>query len=61
VKIALLIIGLLMILVGALWTGQGFGLVPGTFMYNNPNWIYLGMLTMIIGIGILYVGNRRPR
>lgn len=60
-KIALLIVGLLVIIVGALWTGQGLGIVPGTFMYNNQNWIYLGALTMIVGIGILYVGNRRFR
>jgi hypothetical protein len=53
-KLALTIIGVLLLLAGIIWIGQGFGLIPGGFMYENPTWIYIGAGTAIVGAGIIY-------
>ena len=34
-----LIIGGLAILVGAVWIGQGAGLIKGSFMTGSPTWL----------------------
>jgi LPXTG-motif cell wall-anchored protein len=58
-KLALTIAGVLMMIAGVIWVGQGLGLVPGGFMYENPTWIYIGAATAIVGAGIIYFVRRR--
>ncbi len=53
-KLALTIIGVLLLLAGIIWIGQGFGLIPGGFMYENPTWIYVGVATLAAGLVITY-------
>ena len=49
-----------LILVGAVWTIQGFGVAEtGSFMDRAPIWGWLG-LGMIVAGGLLLVINRRP-
>jgi hypothetical protein len=58
-KLALTIVGVLMLLAGVIWVGQGFGLIPGGFMYENPTWIYIGTATTVVGAGIIYFARCR--
>ena len=58
-KTALTVLGVLMMIAGVIWVGQGFGLVPGGFMYENPTWIYIGATTAVVGVGIIYFTRRR--
>ena len=58
-KLALKIIGGLLFLAGAVWFLQGVNLLPGSFMTGDPQWAVNGVISMIIGAGLLWRGNRR--
>lgn len=60
-KIILSIVAVLLILMGAIWALQGLGVVGGSFMVGQTRWLYIGLLTMVVGVGLLFVGRRnRP-
>jgi hypothetical protein len=53
------VISILLILMGALWTLQGIGLVGGSFMTGDPTWLYIGLATVAFGaIGLALVRRR---
>jgi len=57
----LFIIGLIALLVGLVWIGQGTGIFPyprSSFMINEVQWAYYGAATAIVGL-ILMVYARR--
>jgi len=51
--LALIVLGL-----GALWSLQGRGLVKGSFMTGQTQWLYIGLITMLAGIVGLSWANR---
>jgi len=53
------VIGILFIISGAVWTLQGVGILPGSIMGNNPQWIVNGIIAIIIGAGIFWFVNRK--
>ena len=56
---ALLVIGILMVAGGVLFTLQGFGAVQGSPMSNTTTWSVLGPLIAIAGVVLAFVN--RPR
>jgi hypothetical protein len=60
-RIIFMAVGIVLALFGALWTLQGFGIAPGTFMYKNPTWILIGLVAVLIGLAIAVFGWRRGR
>ena len=52
------VIAVLIFLSGLVWFLQGFGILPGTFMFRNPEWITNGAITMVIGGALFWVANR---
>ena len=57
-----LIIGGLAILVGAVWIGQGPGLIKGSFMTGSPTWLAIGLLCLVGGLFLIFLTlRRRPR
>jgi hypothetical protein len=52
------IIGVVLVLVGGLWTLQGLGLVGGSFMTGSALWLVIGVVVVIAGLALLF---RRPR
>lgn len=58
-KILLNVFGVLFTLSGGVWIGQGAGYLPGELMRNDPQWILWGALLAALGIGLLYLANRR--
>jgi len=59
-KIVLNVLGTLFVLSGGTWMGQGAGFLPGKLMRNDPQWILWGALLAALGIGLLFLANRRP-
>lgn len=57
-RIALVFLGALVALAGTAWTLQGVGLIPGSFMSNNPTWIGIGVATAIVGLALTVFGVR---
>ncbi len=61
-KLLLNIIGVLLFLTGVVWFFQGIGVILGSFMSNTTQWTLIGLLCVVLGIGLLFVNNRRqPR
>ncbi|MEK1888679.1 MAG: hypothetical protein AAAB35_14145 [Phyllobacterium sp.] len=58
-KIALTIASVLLIIMGAIWALQGLSIIGGSFMVGQTRWLYIGLLTMVIGAGLLFVARRR--
>jgi hypothetical protein len=60
-RIIVLVLGVLVLLAGAVWALQGAGLILGSFMSNDPTWMWIGAVTALVGLGILAFGIRSGR
>jgi hypothetical protein len=56
-----LVVGILLFLIGGVWTGQGAGLITGSFMTGSKVWFLIGLLCLIVGIGLVITAVRKPR
>lgn len=62
VKLLLLVVGVLAVLMGLLWIGQGLGLImwpADSFMLGEPTWSWRGALLAGIGFGLIWFSRRR--
>jgi hypothetical protein len=53
VTIARRVAGALLVLVGAVWLGQGTRLIQGSSMTGSTFWAIVGALCVIAGLGLL--------
>jgi len=51
-------LGILLVLVGALWTLQGLGVVGGSVMSGVTLWAIIGPLVVLAGIALVVTGRR---
>ena len=51
-----MIVGVLVLLVGAVFAGQGLGFIPGSFMTGDMKWFWIGSAMVVIGV-VLGVGG----
>jgi len=58
-KIALYILGGLVVLSGVIWILQGINILPGSFMSGNPQWAINGAIAVVIGGAIIYMAGRK--
>jgi hypothetical protein len=61
VRRPLLVIGVLAVLLGVVWVGQGSGYFPypaSSFMINESPWIWRGAILVIAGIIAIVVSRR---
>lgn len=57
----MLAVGILALLVGLLWIGQGTGWFPypsTSFMIDQTPWIYLGAVLALAGLAGVYLSRR---
>ena len=59
-RTGLAIVGVLILLVGGLFAGQGLGKIPGSFMSGDIKWFWIGSTMVVIGIALGVVGLLRP-
>jgi hypothetical protein len=45
-------LGVLLVLVGGLWTLQGLGIVGGSFMSGASQWTVIGLVTVVVGLAL---------
>jgi uncharacterized membrane protein len=57
----LLVIGALLIAAGAIWIGQGMGVIPGSFMSGDPFWAAAGGVALVVGVVLVVSALRRLR
>jgi uncharacterized membrane protein YidH (DUF202 family) len=60
-RIALVVVGVILLLVGAVFAGQGSNLIPGSSMSGDHMWLYIGLIVAIVGIVLIVLGLRRAR
>lgn len=56
-KIALNIVGVILLLIGGLWTLQGANVLAGSAMSGQSQWLVIGIVAILAGIGFLYWAN----
>jgi hypothetical protein len=60
-KIVLAIVGVLALLMGLLWAGQGSGIVPypaTSPMINQSPWIWRGAILAVAGLVVFWISRR---
>lgn len=55
------IVGVVLLLIGALWTLQGSNVLAGSAMSGQSQWLYIGIVLIIVGLIALYWTNMRAR
>ncbi len=62
IRLLLTLAGILAVLVGLLWVGQGTGLVrwpAESFMIGLSDWTLRGALLALVGLALIWLGRRR--
>ncbi len=54
-------LGVLMVVVGAVWTGQGLGWIGGSVMTGVTFWAVLGPVVALAGVALAVTGPRGRR
>jgi hypothetical protein len=51
-------LGILLVLVGLVWIGQGLGYVRGSFMTGAALWAWIGAGTAVAGLALISLSLR---
>jgi hypothetical protein len=57
-KIVGTVAGGLLALIGCVWFLQGINVLPGSFMTGQTKWAVYGVLTLVIGLAVLWYSRR---
>jgi hypothetical protein len=58
-RIILIVLGIMFLLVGVVWTLQGVNILPGSFMSGQIQWAYAGLAAILIAVGLFWFALRR--
>lgn len=50
--------GIVAVLLGILWAGQGANLIGGSSMTGQPMWLVIGLLLAAVGVILLVLASR---
>jgi hypothetical protein len=53
------IVGVVLVLIGALWIAQGSNLLAGSAMSGQRMWLWIGVVAAVVGVVALVWTNRR--
>jgi hypothetical protein len=62
IKTVLQILGIAALLMGALWVGQGLGVIAwpsSSFMIDQRPWAIRGVALVVVGIALILIARRR--
>jgi hypothetical protein len=54
-----IVVGVLLVLIGAVWFGQGMGWIGGGSMSGETLWAVVGPVLAVLGAGMVASGLRR--
>ena len=55
------VIAVVLIVIGAVWVGQGVGVIHGSFMTGESVWAVIGALAILVGLALLRGVQRERR
>lgn len=55
------IVGVVLVLLGGLWTLQGSNVLAGSVMSGQSQWLYIGLIVLVVGLIVLWWFNLRGR
>jgi hypothetical protein len=55
------VVGVLLVLIGSVWTLQGLNVIKGSFMTGQQLWTAIGLLAVIGGLTLAVGGLRKKR
>ena len=55
----LVAVGIVLVIAGAFWSLQGFGVIGGSFMSNNHTYEVVGPVVALVGLILAAAGLRR--
>ena len=61
-RLLIMIVGVLLVLMGGLWVGQGMGWImwpASSFMLLDTKWAYMGGATLVVGLLLIGFSRRR--
>lgn len=63
VRLPFVVPGVILLLIGLLWVLQGAGVVAGSFMTGQKQWLVIGAVLAVVGLALGYYGvaPRAPR
>jgi hypothetical protein len=51
-KSGLVVLGVIVLLVGLVWIGQGLGYIRGSFMTGDLKWFWIGVGMVVVGLAV---------
>jgi uncharacterized membrane protein HdeD (DUF308 family) len=57
-RIALNVVGVVVLFFGVVWFLQGINVLPGSFMTGQTRWAVYGGIAAVVGIVVLFWANR---
>jgi hypothetical protein len=60
-RVAVLVVGVVLLLMGLVFVLQGMNIIPGSFMTGQLFWVQMGAITMTVGVILIYATLRRRR
>jgi polyferredoxin len=61
-RIGIGVLGVLVLLAGAVFAGQGLGYIPGSVMTGDIKWFWIGSVMVVVGLVLGFFGfMRRPK
>jgi hypothetical protein len=57
----MIVVGLIALVLGGIFAGQGANLIPGSSMTGDRTWLYIGAVLAVVGLIVLILGIRRRR
>jgi hypothetical protein len=55
----LVVLGVVVLLVGLVWIGQGLGYIKGSFMTGDMKWFWIGIGMVVVGVALGAFSLRR--
>lgn len=53
--------GVLLVVMGLIWTLQGLGILGGSSMSGSPTWAIIGPIVLVVGLLLVGIGVARAR
>lgn len=57
----LIVLGSIALVAGAIFAGQGIGVIPGSFMTGDRTWLIVGLIMAFIGVALILFGTNHSK